>query len=72
MEQTKDERILTMILYYSCWMCPDQSYSLSKAGITSRLTSFYFKDMTNKENTIKYMKGETLPFQPQQPADNKK
>lgn len=58
-----------MILYFSTWMCPDQSYSLSKAGVTTRLTSFYFSHMADEEATKKYMKGETLPFKPQQAVE---
>lgn len=55
-----------MKFYFSTWMCNDQSYSLSKAGVSCRLTSFFFKDMATEEQTEKYMKGEVLPFQPQQ------
>lgn len=55
-----------MKLYFSTWMCPDQSYSLGEAKVTTRLTSFFFRDMADEENTLKYMQGETLPFKPQQ------
>lgn len=58
-----------MILYFSTWMCPDQSYSLSKAGVATRLTSFYFSGMADEEATEKYLKGETLPFKPQQAVE---
>lgn len=58
-----------MKIYFSTWMCPDQSYSLSKAGVTTRLTSFYFSPMADEEATKKYLKGETLPFNPQQAVE---
>lgn len=54
-----------MKIYFSTWMCPDQSYSLSKAGVDTRLTSFFFSNMADEEATKKYLEGKTLPFKPQ-------
>lgn len=54
-----------MKIYFSTWLTKDQSYSLSKAGVSTRLTSFFFKHMASPEDTEKYLKGETLPFEPQ-------
>lgn len=54
-----------MKIYFSTWLTKDQSYSLSKAGVNTRLTSFFFKHMATEKDTERYFQGEVLSFTPQ-------
>lgn len=58
-----------MKLYLSCWICGDQSISLTEAGIERRLTSFHFAQNVKKEYVDTYLKTGLLPWKLVQEKD---